>query len=150
MRSSSACNIHKNLKPANDQYISPFIKKDVGKKSKSIKAGGFGTVSQLNRKASVTNITSHTNPFSDMISVGPNPLAQKDQFTCAMSAKQEKLSKPKDAVTAIELHRKIYNLERVITKQDEQVKDLKLKVVESKSAPGAMHCCCEELKFIFE
>lgn len=54
----------------------------------------------------------------------------------------------KEAVSAIELHRKIQNLDRIILKQDVKIKDLKQKVVSVNQ--GSTECCCDELKFIFE
>lgn len=78
--------------------------------------------------------------------VGPNPFGSQGQFACA-TVKTEK-TKGKEPVQAIELHRKIMNMERLMTKKDATIKDLKEKVVAV--GQGNTECCCDELKVIFE
>lgn len=85
---------------------------------------------------------------STAAALGPLPQSQAGVFNCALSAKNEK-PKIKEPVSNIQLHRKIFNMDRVIEKQEVNIKQLKKKIALS-GIPGQGSCCCDELRTIFE
>ena len=126
---------------------------------KPIKFGRSSSVKSLNligrdlrgrsrsTRASALSLTRKM-PMENAYGTRPS-ISQSGVFSCAQISKNDKVKKEKETVSAIQLHRKIFNMDRVIEKQENNIKKLKMKVAVS-GHPGQLPCCCDELRTIFD
>lgn len=136
-----------------EKYISPFLKREPSRVRKQPKSTRSSAHTQ-GRKISTSLIQGSKagqTTFDETLKRNQGPLSQLAANLLGHgSASRKGGDKPAKSgkETAVSLHRKINKLDAVINRQNGMIKDLKHKVLEVNA--GALPCCCEELKFLFE
>lgn len=137
-----------------EKYISPVLRRErlkpiahsraerLSAKSQNARASGLATTQPRPLAHNGKPTENTVQPLSGLL----QGLGSTAVNTSSVSCRDRKRSK--DSSHPIGLHRKINRLESVIVRQQHQVKDLKHKLVEVRA--GALHCCCEELRTIFD
>lgn len=136
-----------------EKYISPMLRRDTVKPTGQPRQGRH-SAKTLNSRATGLATTQprpqaqNSKPTENTMQPFAGQLQGIGSAVNTSSASCRDRKRSKEPTHAIGLHRKINKLESVIVRQQHQVKDLKHKLVEVRG--GALHCCCEELKAIFE